>query len=251
MSRPFDSYAAYYDLLYADKDYAGEAAYVDSIIRRHRPNPGSLLELGSGTGAHAVHFGKLGYDVHGIDSSPSMVQRAKARDVSHCPSTPVFEVADLRTFRAGRSFDAVVSLFHVMSYQVGDDDLAAAMKTASGHLSQGGVFVFDCWYGPGVLADPPTSRVRHLSGDGVSIVRTAHPTHDAKTHRVDVRFDIIVERHGDRERIAELHPMRYLFMEEVDSFLEQAGMRRVATTAWGHDDLQNGRPWYACFAAVR
>ena len=28
----FDAYAAYYDLLYRDKDYAGEAAYVLSLL---------------------------------------------------------------------------------------------------------------------------------------------------------------------------------------------------------------------------
>ena len=33
MSQVFDAYARYYDLLYRDKDYAGEAEYVAAHIR--------------------------------------------------------------------------------------------------------------------------------------------------------------------------------------------------------------------------
>jgi hypothetical protein len=33
-----ENYASYYDLFYADKDYAGEAAFVRDVIERHRPS---------------------------------------------------------------------------------------------------------------------------------------------------------------------------------------------------------------------
>jgi len=33
----FADYARYYDLLYKDKDYEGEADYVDGLIRRFSP----------------------------------------------------------------------------------------------------------------------------------------------------------------------------------------------------------------------
>lgn len=29
----FEEYAQYYDLLYADKDYGGEAKYIDSLLK--------------------------------------------------------------------------------------------------------------------------------------------------------------------------------------------------------------------------
>ena len=56
MNPAFDTYARYYDLLYRDKDYAGEAAYVASHIRQHAPEAARILELGCGTGAHAEHW---------------------------------------------------------------------------------------------------------------------------------------------------------------------------------------------------
>lgn len=50
----FNTYAAYYDLLYRDKDYVGEAAYVHDLIQHHAPGAQEVLELGSGTGGHAA-----------------------------------------------------------------------------------------------------------------------------------------------------------------------------------------------------
>ena len=50
----FGGYSRYYDLLYRDKDYAGEVAFVHGIIDEHAPQAQSLLDLGCGTGAHAA-----------------------------------------------------------------------------------------------------------------------------------------------------------------------------------------------------
>ncbi len=251
MNKPFDAYATYYDLLYAQKDYAEEAAYVDRIIRRYRPDACSLLELGSGTGGHAVHFAHLGYAVHGIDLSPSMVALAQARAIPPNDPAPTFETADLRSYRAGRRFDAVASLFHVISYQVEDHDLRQAMATAAAHLKPGGVFVFDCWYGPGVLADPPGPRTRRLSGQGASIVRNARPHHDPLAHRVDVHYEIDVHGDGMQQRIEETHPMRYLFPDEVKALLAEAGLHSIEAHAWGSERGLDTLPWYAGFVAKR
>ena len=46
MSDVFDAYSRYYDLLYRDKDYAAEAEYVASLLRRMRrkhAHPGAGL----------------------------------------------------------------------------------------------------------------------------------------------------------------------------------------------------------------
>ncbi|MEX2016820.1 MAG: hypothetical protein WD873_09250 [Candidatus Hydrogenedentales bacterium] len=58
----FQKYAAFYDLLYRDKDYAAEAAYVAGTIRSAVPGARSILELGSGTGRHGRLLAGLGFD---------------------------------------------------------------------------------------------------------------------------------------------------------------------------------------------
>jgi predicted TPR repeat methyltransferase len=77
-----DAYGRYYDLLYRDKDYAAESEYVASHIRKHVPRAKRILELGCGTGGHAVLLAAMGFDVHGVDLSEAMLGRANARKAS-------------------------------------------------------------------------------------------------------------------------------------------------------------------------
>lgn len=249
MSKVFDAYAAYYDLLYAGKDYAGEAAWIDSLIRRYRPDGSSILEMGCGTGGHALQLARRGYMVTGLDLSPSMVSRANdnAKRAMLGALQPEFRTGDLRVYRAKRSFDVVVALFHVMSYQVTNEDLQAAMATAAAHLSPGGLFIFDCWYGPGVLTDLPTTRVRRMSGDGFSITRIAEPEHRPDENRVNVHYEILVERGVVMDRIRECHSMRYLFTPEVDLLLTGAGLERIAAIRWLGESTPGTEDWNACY----
>ena len=43
MSANFDHYSRYYDLLYADKDYASEVRYVRTLIDEFAKRPASSL----------------------------------------------------------------------------------------------------------------------------------------------------------------------------------------------------------------
>jgi SAM-dependent methyltransferase len=251
MSGVFDAYAAYYDLLYRDKDYAGEASYVDTIIRSHHSGAKDVLELGCGTGSHARELSKLGYTITGVDRSQAMVRLAEEHSRQLAVHGTSFMQGDLRNFRTEQDFDVVLALFHVMSYQTSNADLAAAMATAATHLHPGGLFVFDCWYGPGVLTDPPQERVRRLHGKSFEVIRTAKPVQRPNDNCVDVHYKILVERPDSDETIDEIHAMRYLFAPEVDLLLEAAGMKRVALKSWMNDGEPGLGTWNACFVAVR
>lgn len=247
----FDLYAACYDLLYRDKDYGMEAEYVAALIRGLAPNAADVLELGCGTGGHAAALAARGWRIHGIDMSAEMVRRALARQASagEAAGRLAFEKADLRSFRAGRGFDAVISLFHVMSYQTTNADLLAAMATARAHLHVGGAFVFDAWYGPAVLSDRPRQVVKEASDGRLGVVRRTTPTVHVNANVVDVRFDIEIEVRdsGERRRVQEDHHMRYLFLPEVEFLLERSGFALTATRRWLSDETPDDRSWYACF----
>ncbi|OYT98229.1 MAG: SAM-dependent methyltransferase [Burkholderiales bacterium PBB1] len=250
----FDLYAACYDLLYRDKNYRAEADYVAALVRQSRPGATDVLELGCGTGGHAVELAGKSLRVHGVDLSPAMVERALARRSaagSGLAAALRFEQGDVRCFRAGRTFDAVISLFHVMSYQATTPELLAAMATARAHLEPGGVFVFDSWYGPAVLSDRPRCVIKEVRDDRVSIVRRTTPTMQVNANLVDVHFDIEITaiESGEQRRVAEDHRMRYLFVPEVDHLLGASGFELVATRAWMSQAEPDDRSWYACFEA--
>jgi SAM-dependent methyltransferase len=232
----FGRYSAYYDLLYRDKDYAAEAAYVAEAIRRVNPDARTILELGSGTGRHGRLLADMGFTVHGVERSAEMVEIAQAAGEGDGFSC---ELGDICALDLGRTFDAVISLFHVISYQTTDKALAAAFEVAARHLEPGGVFVFDVWHGPAVVAQKPEPRVKEVADAAHSVRRTARPIHDAAARTVNVVFDMDCTdfASGARAEFSEEHLMRYLFPEEIRRLAAAARLQPVAS-----EEFLTGRP---------
>jgi SAM-dependent methyltransferase len=248
--KAFDAYAAYYDLLYRDKDYAGEADYIHALMTAHSEGAEQILELGCGTGAHAEALTKRGYQVSGVDLSERMIENARRRVGGiTAPSRPEFNKGDLRNYRDNKLYDAVLALFHVMSYQTRDEDLRQAFGTASAHLHSGGLFIFDYWYGPGVLSDPPVVRSRVISDEKTRVTRTATPSMLPDTNQVDVEFDITVEVGGQSKHFCETHNMRYFFLPEIQRCLLQADLLHLGTYAWMTSVPIGPQTWYGCSVA--
>lgn len=256
MKQIFDAYARYYDLLYADKDYAAESRYVDSHIREQVPEAKRILELGSGTGAHAEHLARMGYTVHGIDLSAEMLGRAAARKAA-LPTDIArrlrFGAGDVRSARMGETYDAVISLFHVISYQTSDADLTGAFATAAAHLRPGGLFLFDFWYGPAVLAQKPENRVKRLEDGQIRVTRTATPVMHMAENVVDVRYDVVIEikASGRIENLRETHRMRYLFLPEIARLAAPQTWSEPKAFAWMRRDQPDENTWFGCALTVR
>jgi SAM-dependent methyltransferase len=249
----FGAYARYYDLLYAEKDYAGEVAYVDGLLREAGA-PRTLLDLGCGTALHASLFAARGYEVTGIDQSEVMLARAAQRlrslpdDVSR---RVTLAQGDICSRTIGQTFDAVVSLFHVMSYQTSQSALKAAFANARAHLAAGGIFVFDCWYGPAVLTDRPVTRTRHLEDDSIHATRLAEPVMRPNENVVEVNYRVTIrdKASGNEEEVRETHLMRYLFLPEMKDLLEGAGFEFVRAEEWMTGRQPGFDTWSVCVIA--
>lgn len=248
----FGAYSRYYNLFYRDKDYAAEAAYVDGLIQRYRPGAASVLDLGCGTGRHAMLLARSGYLVAGVDRSQEMLTVAeKERALGDCVDRVSLYCGDIRTIRLEQTFDAVVSLFHVMSYQTSNADLKAAFMTARSHLAPGGLFLFDCWYGPAVLTDRPEVRVKRVEDSEIAVTRVVEPVMFATTNLVETHYQVFVRDKGSNavEELQETHRMRYLFQPEVEMFLQEAGMTLVESAEWMTARQPGFDTWGVCFVA--
>lgn len=248
----FGGYARYYDLLYRDKDYRGETEFVERLIHSHAPGARRILELGCGTGSHGILLAEKGYDVVGLDRSEDMLAAAKLR-VAGLPEATTKRVrfcqGDARSFNVEGRFDVALALFHVMSYQLQNDDLRAVFAQVKAHLAPGGVFIFDCWYGPAVLTDRPIVRVKRFADDATSVTRIAEPTLHPNLNRVDIQFQLFIKdiRSGTVEELSELHQMRYLFRPEVELLAETAGLRVESCGAWMSERAPDFSTWYVYF----
>lgn len=251
----FKDYAYYYNTFYGDKDYANEALIIKNLIKGYQTNKETvtLLNLGCGTGKHDYELEKLGYQMTGIDLSAEMIKAAQSVSVEKKDFSPRFEVADIRSYEPKEKYDAVISLFHVMSYQNKNEDVLNVFKVASKALDVGSLFIFDTWYGPGVLSDSPAVRVKKMEDDDNILIRYANPVMHAEDDTVDVCYNIIVinkETSISRE-INEIHHMRYFFKPEIELMLSQTGFRLVACLDCNTLKETNYDSWTAYFIAVK
>ncbi len=246
----FSGYARYYDLLYADKDYAAETSYIARLLAAHDREIRTVLELGCGTGRHALQLAERGLTVHGIDRAPDMVALAgdrAARSSRDVRARASFAEGDARSVRVGRKFDGVVALFHVVSYLSTERDVDAAFETAAAHLAPGGLFAFDFWYGPAVLTDRPTVRVKRVEDDAIHVTRIAEPVLRQEADIVDVNYQVYVrdKATGSISELSETHPMRYYFQPYLRDKLSRNGFEQVAFRAWMTDQAPSFGSWYA------
>ena len=253
MSHVFDDdYARCYDLLYRDKDYVGEAAYVADCLKSHGIETGAILDLGSGTGRHALEFARLGYDVLGVDKSDAMVRHAKERSPPDAVGKSEFEVGDVCSYRSNRVFEAAVSLFHVVSYQTTNEALVAIFTTAAHHLRRGGLFLFDCWYGPTVLTQRPSARLKRIDAEALTLMRFADPTIDIRNNLVTVDYTmVILPAGGVSLSLRQRHVLRYLFEPEVGDLLERTGFEIVDAHEEGTGRFLGADTWSAMFVAKK
>jgi SAM-dependent methyltransferase len=257
MNTNFDLYSQYYDLLYADKDYVSEVTYICNLITQFSAQPvRSLLELGCGTGIHACMLAsQQDLNILGVDLSAEMLISARIRAAAQGLGTAhvAFDLGDARNFRSTRKFDVVASLFHVMSYQTTEADLQAVMQTAQCHLDKDGLFIFDFWYGPSVLSQQPSVRVKRLANPTLEVTRIAEPTVHDQVSVVDVNYTIFVKDLSSNqiEEIKETHSMRYLFLPEIDRLLTMHGFELILAEEWLTKKIPTTDTWGVCVVAKK
>ncbi|MBQ3544560.1 MAG: class I SAM-dependent methyltransferase [Lachnospiraceae bacterium] len=224
----FKDYAYYYNAFYHDKNYKEEVAQVDWVLKKYGNNIKKIINFGCGTGKHDMELSRLGYQCTGIDMSPLMIDIAKENACKEGMKID-FEVANICTYYSDKQYDAVVSLFHVMSYQNSNKDILSALQSARNVLTQGGLLVFDGWYGPGVLSDKPSVRVKEVDDNENRLIRIARPVMHDKKNTVDVYYEVLVinKATGETGEIKEVHKMRYFFRPELELMLEQSGFELI------------------------
>jgi len=252
----FSNYSKYYDLINQQKDYQEETEYIIALINKFARKTYSIFELGCGTGWHAIHLAKSGYKIFGIDQSAAMIKIAnknKNNQPSSISELITFKEGDIRNYKINQNFDAAISLFHVMSYQITNADLFQSFKTAVNHLTSGGIFIFDCWYGPAVLSDKPYSRRKRIENDKIIIERKAIPKIFPRKNLVEVQFDIKVQDKRTKKisKFQEIHKMRYLFEPEIEIFLTPNNFKIIHVEQWSTGDKPGFNSWYVTFVCER
>ncbi len=240
MSEVFGSiYADAYDLFYRDKDYAAECDLIERIFKTYGNGPiHSVLDLGCGTGNHTIPLVQRGYEVVGVDCSKSMLAQARRKAAALSDGSGVaLHQGDVRSVDLQRDFDAALMMFAVLGYQLENADVLSALKTARRHLHPGGLLIFDVWYGPAVLHQRPSQRIKVLPTPDGKILRVASGELDIHRHVCTVHYRVW-QLEGERlvAETEESHSMRYFFPLELELLLECSGFALIRLGAFPEFD---------------
>ena len=101
---------------------------------------GPALEFAVGTGRVALPLSARGVPVTGIELSPHMAGRLRAKPGADV--VPV-TVGDMTTTRVGGAFTLVYLVFNTISNLLTQGEQVACFRNAARHLTQGGRFVIE------------------------------------------------------------------------------------------------------------
>jgi SAM-dependent methyltransferase len=134
----FDS--AHYHALYAHRNDAEAARFVDALVTRLDPRPGAaMLDLGCGAGRHARRLAARGFDVTGLDLSAASIAAAKEFESGALR----FRRHDMRDPFGRRAYDYVFSFFTSFGYFDTEAEQTAVVRNIARALRPGGTVVID------------------------------------------------------------------------------------------------------------
>ncbi len=216
----FADYARTYDGESFTQGTQGEVDFIEGELAGDRSK--RILDVGCGTGRHAIELARRGYAVTGIDLSGSQLARAreKAREAG---VSVEFLQRDARDFRFDTAFDLVLMICEGAFPLMETDEMNfAILRNASAALAEGGKLILTTLS----ALYPLYHSVKDFlaQGEAAGGTRTGELSFDLMSFReqatVTVRDD-----HG-RERVIQSSE-RYYAPPEMSWLLRQAGFRGV------------------------
>ena len=177
---------------------------------------GRALELGVGTGRVALPLAARGLEVHGIDASPSMIERLRAKPGGERVRIYTGDFADVA---AEGEFSLVYVVFNTFFALLSQDEQVRCFQNVARRLTGDGVFLVEAFVpNLSLYVGGQTVRAVNITTDAVNLHAARH---DLATQTL-VGQQILVDEGGVR-----LYPikLRYAWPSELDLMARLAGLR--------------------------
>ena len=195
----YSNFAAFYDKLQSDVDYAARANVLLNLFEKYDRLPTLLLDMACGTGGFSEQFLKFGIDVIGVDPSPEMlsVAREKLYNNGNSPLLLCQSAAELDLYG---TVDGAICCLDSLNHITSIKNLKKAISKVSLFLEKDGLFIFDMntvYKHEKILAD----NVFVKENDDVFCVWQNR--YDKRKRSTEIMLDFFVTRENGYERFSE------------------------------------------------
>jgi len=176
------------------------------------------------------------FNTVGIDLSLGMLEQAKTK----YPNLKLIH-GDVKNVNVGEIFNVITMNSAVLCYQLTNNDLLDTLKNVRRHLSTGGLFIFDVWYGPTVLSVGPTIRMIKDN----NCFRIVNPILNPEDNLCTCEYTWF----ANGKEYFESHTIRYFFKREIELLLDITNFELIDMFSAGtliHIDKLNPS-WHASF----
>lgn len=223
----YEQMAAHYDEFTAHHDYELWFGNLLPALSAHGLGGSRLLDVGCGTGKSFLPMLDRGWKVVGVDLSPAMLTRAKAK-----APTVQLEAHDMRALPRLGAFDLVWCLDDAVNYLLTPADLGLALRGFRRNLAARGLIAFDvntlASY-RGFFAETHRQDLSEhaLVWQGHGSLNTAPGS--------EVTATFAIERDG--VGAGEVHRQRHFRPSEIEAALTAAGLELLAVFGHGYDAI--------------
>lgn len=214
----FVNYADEYDKEDFTMGTEGEVDFIEKEIDYEKDV--QILDIGCGTGRHAIELARRGYSVTGVDLSESMIN--KAREKAEIADAEVdFQIADARNLPFQNQFDLVIMICEGAFCLMETDEMNfQILESAARSLKKEGKFIFTALNGLFPLYNNVkdfinSNSIEKVSGEYKFDIMTFR---DRSTHEV-------LDNHGNK-RFFECEE-RYYVPSEISWLLKSLNFNKI------------------------
>ncbi len=220
----YTDFAYVYDTLMDNTPYEEWCVRITDILRGAGIEKDLVLDLGCGTGTLTELLAKKGYDMIGIDYSEEMLSCAmEKRDASGL--NILYLLQDMREFELYGTVKAVISVCDSLNYLLEEEDIIKTFRLVNNYLDPKGVFIFDfntVYKYKEVIGDTTIAENR----EDCSFIWENYYHEEDCINEYEITFFV---KEGEYfRRFEETHYQRGYTVEQMKSFLKEAGLEFVA-----------------------
>ncbi len=229
----FTNYANTYDKEEYTKGTIQEVDFLESEIEFDRTK--QILDVGCGTGRHAIELAKRGYQVTGIDLSEDQLKKAREKAKNEMVEV-TFLQRDARDFSFDDPFDLVIMICEGAFPLMETDEMNfRILQKVERSLKQGGKFILTTLN----ALFPLHHSVEDFTNAGSTGVRTDKNTFDLLT----LRYYSTVTLVDDSGREKTLHcDERYYAPSDITWLLKSLNFKVIDIDGCGIGDFNRNNP---------